>query len=241
MYFGLSFSRVGCDFRVPMIPIFTKAIFNKFERRIFEATRAFETNMEKFTLINKSHPAVPWKSKNSDPIHPPDSLLEFYPLAEYLNQVLTALNELKLCAPISLIKGVFSTFNDSLVVVAKGILVLYGQEQQAFSSNSREAFTRLCTSFADDLVPYVQKCLSVIFPLSSVASHIGVSVQYLQQEKVGHLDKNSVIEPIRHLLPARIEPVLNRQVQSKEIGTEENMGAAAVLEVDTENTDTEQE
>lgn len=214
-----------------MLPIFTNAILNKFSSKITGATRSFERNMEKFTLINKNHPTVPWKSKHNDPIHPPDSLLEFYPLAEYLNQVLTALNELKQCAPISIIKEAYQTLNKSLEVVAKGILVLYSQEQQAFSANSREAFTRLCASFADDLVPYVQKCLGVIFPLSGVAVHVGVSVQYLQQEKVGVLDKNGIIEPIRHLLPARIEPVVS--LQGTETKAEESMEGAAVIQVDS--------
>lgn len=84
--------------------------------------------------------------------------------------------------------------------------MLYNQEQQAFTVNSKDAFTRLCMSFSDDLVPYLQKCVHVIFPPSQIAAKLGVSVQSLQQERISFLDKNTIVEPIKHLLPAKIEP-----------------------------------
>lgn len=208
MYFGLSFSKVGCDFRTLMVPIFTKAIATNFKNMVLKATMNFEKNMERFTLINRNHPNVPWKTKNPDPIQPPDSLLEFYPLAEYLNQVLAALNDLKLCAPISIVCEIYSVVQESLLFISRGILVLYGQEQQAFSQNSRDAFTRLCMSFTDDLLPYVQKCLQVVYPPNTISSHIGISVQDLQQEAVCILNKSVVVDPIKHLLPVKIEPSL---------------------------------
>lgn len=212
MYFGLSFSRVGCDFRAAMVPIFNKAIAHNFQTAILKATRNFEKNMERFTLINKNHPNVPWKNKSSDPIQPPETLLEFYPLAEYLNQVLAAFNELRLCPPLAIIKAVINCLEESLMVISKAILVLYGQEQQAFTSNSKDAFIRLCLCFVDDLIPYIQKCINIIYPPNFVSSHISCSVQNLQKEGIISLDKNQVIEPLKHLLPVKIEPVVNTDV-----------------------------
>lgn len=206
MYFGLSFSKVGCDFRSLMIPIFTTRISQNFSGAVSEALKNFETNMERFTLINKNHPSVPWKTKNEDPLQPPDSLLEFYPLAEYLNSILNALNKLRLCAPIAISNEVVDSLQSSLLFVSNSLLVLYSQEQQAFTVNSRDAFTRLCMSFSNDLVPYVQKCVHVIFPPNQVAAKLGISVQSLQQECISFLDKNTIVQPIRHLLPAKIEP-----------------------------------
>ncbi|XP_018571883.1 conserved oligomeric Golgi complex subunit 8 [Anoplophora glabripennis] len=210
MYFGLSFSKVGCDFRSLMIPIFTTRISQNFSGAVSEALKNFETNIERFTLINKNHPSIPWKTKNEDPLQPPDSLLEFYPLADYLNSILIALNKLRLCAPIAIIDDVVSSLQSSLIFISKSLLVLYNQEQQAFTVNSKDAFTRLCMSFSDDLVPYLQKCVHVIFPPSQIAMKLGVNVQSLQQEHISFLDKNTIVEPIKHLLPAKIEPDVTR-------------------------------
>lgn len=207
MYFGLSFSRVGCDFRPLMIPIFIKRVAATFQHSLIGATRHFESNIECYTLINRNHSGIPWKTRIEDENQPPESLLEFYPLAEYLNNVLTAFNELRLCPPLAVVKSVVENLQESLVKVAKAIVVFYGQEQQAFTSTSKDAFTRLCISFADDLVPFLQKCIHVIFPPNVVAAHIGISVQNLQKERITFLDKDVVVEPIKHLLPVKIEPV----------------------------------
>ncbi|KAJ3657885.1 hypothetical protein Zmor_009661 [Zophobas morio] len=224
MYFGISFSKVGCDFRSLLVPIFTHKIAHDFETSVDEAVRKFETNMERFTLINKNHPNIPWKTKNDDPLQPPDSLLEFYPLAEFLNNILTALNELKLCAPVATVKAVVDSLQSSLLVIARSILVLHGQEQQAFTANSKDAFTRLCMSFADDLVPYLQKCVHIIFPPSNIASSLGVNVQVLQNEGLTFLNKELIVEPIRHLLPVKINPLLNmvEPTQNEESAKPEN-------------------
>lgn len=209
MYFGLSFSKVGCDFRPLMIPIFTNTIATYFKNSIRKSVRSFEKNIEKFTLINKNHASVPWKSKTEDHLQPPESLLEFYPLAEYLNNVLNALNELRVCAPIAIIDEIVDTLKESLIIIAKSLLILYGQEQQAFTANSKDAFTRLCMCFADDLVPYIQKCVHIIYPPGNIALKLGIGVQTLQNEGISFIDKIKIIEPIKHLLPEKIEPTLN--------------------------------
>ncbi|KAF5280504.1 hypothetical protein FQA39_LY18049 [Lamprigera yunnana] len=209
MYFGLSFSKVGCDFRGSMIPIFENAILNNFHKHLQKATYNFEKNMERFTLINKNHPNVPWKTKNNDPIQPPESLLEFYPLAEYLNQILMAFNELRLCPPLAIVRDVVKCLEDSLMIVSKSILMLYSQEQQAFMLNAKDAFARLCLSFVDDLIPYLQKCVGIIYPTNHISSHINCSIQNLQQEGIVTINKSEIIVPLHHLLPIKIEPVIN--------------------------------
>lgn len=209
MYFGLSFSKVGCDFRHSMIPIFTSRILENFRKLILEAAKNFEVNIDKFTLIDKNHSSIPWKMKNEDPLQPPDSLLEFYPLAEFLNNVLNAFNTtLKLCPAIAIINEVVDCLQDSLLAISKSLIVLYNQEQQAFTTSSKDAFTRLCMCFSDDLVPYIQKCIHIIYPPSHIASKLGISMNYLQEEGLAFLDKNTVIEPIQHLLPVKIDPGL---------------------------------
>lgn len=208
MYFGFSFSRIGCDFRCSLIPIFTEQVSKNFQCSIQKATKNFENNIERYTLINRNFSGVPWKMKLEDHNQPPESLIEFYPLAEYLNNILTAFNELRVCAPIAVAANVVEELEHSLRTVAEVILVFYGQERQAFTSTSKDAFTRFCICFADDLVPYIQKCLHMIFPPNLVASHVGINVFALQKDGISFLDKSFVVEVIKHLLPVKIEPVL---------------------------------
>lgn len=216
MYFGLSFSRVGCDFRPLLIPIFTKRVIANFEYFMQRATKNFEGNIESYTLINKNHTGIPWKTKIEDENQPPESLLEFYPLAEYLNNILSAFNDLKVCAPLAVVKSIVKALQESLLKVAKAIFVFYGQEQQAFTSTSKDAFTRLCICFADDLVPFLQKCIHVVFPPNIIAAHIGINLQNLQKEQISFLDRDIIVEPIKHLLPVKIEPVFEEVVNNVE-------------------------
>lgn len=217
MYFGLSFSKVGCDFRTLLIPIFTKQIANDFKQLIDKASANFEQNLEKFTLINKYHSNVPWKVKIEDHLQPPESLLEFYPLADYLNNVLTALNKLRLCAPMSLIQFVTDVLQNSLIFVSKLILLLHSQEKQAFNTDSRDAFSRLCMSFADDLIPFVQKCLHIIYPPSLVALFVGISVRMLENESLSYFNRTAIIQPIQHLLPVKSEPTFTATIENKDL------------------------
>lgn len=209
MYFGLSFSRVGSDFRPLMVPIFTKSISNNFSNGVAKATKTFQKNMEKFTLINKTHQSMLWKSKEVDPLQPPDTLLEFYPLADYLNQLLIIFNEMKLCLPLAIINYIINVLENSLLTISSAILNLYSQEHQAFTSNSKDAFTRLCMCFCDDMIPYIQKCIHILFPPNNIALYMGVDVQTLQKENISFLNKASIINPIKHLLPEKTEPVMN--------------------------------
>ncbi|CAH1100808.1 unnamed protein product [Psylliodes chrysocephalus] len=208
MYFGFSFRKVGCDFRPWIIPIFTKHIHQNFVNSVTTADRNFMRNIEKFTLIDKKTPSIPWKHNKDDEIRPPDNLLEFYPLAEYINNILNALNQLRLCPPIALITEVVETLEASMVLIAKSLQKLYSQEQQAFSVNSKDAFTRLCMCFSDDLLPFVQKCIHIIYPPSHIATKLGVSVKVLQEESITFLNKDDIVAPISHSLPVRIEPDL---------------------------------
>lgn len=52
-------------------------------------------------------------------------LLEFNPLAAYCNDVLTALNELRLCAPVAIVTEVCDSLHDSFVNIGKVILAFH--------------------------------------------------------------------------------------------------------------------
>ena len=65
----------------------------------------------------------------SDPqagqLYPPTILLDFFPLAAYCNHVLTAFNDLRLCAPVNLACQVVAALSASLLDVNRVILAFH--------------------------------------------------------------------------------------------------------------------
>lgn len=211
MYFGLSFSRVGADFRGLMASIFIKTITTKFVEAVNKCTRQFDIDIENYTLINKSASSIrrrKMSSESHDGNQPPDTLLEFQPLALYCNGLLAVFNELRLCAPVAVADAVTRSLQASLESVARSILVFYRQEQQAFSANERDNFIRLCSCFAYDLVPYIQRCIHFLFPPNVLATNLGINVLQLQKEKLTYLKQKQISEPLEYLLPDKVDAMI---------------------------------
>ncbi|XP_043588466.1 conserved oligomeric Golgi complex subunit 8 [Bombus pyrosoma] len=200
-YFGLSFGRVGADFTGRMSDIFVRVIGEKFESSIRKTTKKFENDMESFTLINKIQKTTIKITTTIKSENPPEQLVEFYPLAEYCNGLISAFNEIRLCPPVAL--SVFCTkiLQESLHNVAKSILLFYKQEQQAFAASERENMLKFIECLSEQLVPYVQYCIHVIFPPNQSAIHLGISENLLQAEGITYLNRDVILEPLAPLLP----------------------------------------
>ena len=201
MYFGVSFSRIGVDFRAQVAPIFLRAISKYLNMSIIKASKQFEIDMERFTLINKDLTSykrnikieasddLPVENTNS----PPESLLDFRPLAIYCNALLNIFNELRICSPIAIIQPFISALEVSLESVAKCILSFYRGEQQAFGMKEKENFSKMCGCFSFELIPYIQNCVNLIFPPNMKFAH--------NMERLTKLRNEKILEPIEHLLP----------------------------------------
>lgn len=118
MYFGLAFSRVGLDFRALMVPIFEKAILEQSRLSLSQANVKFEESLHALnwselvenntltasnsnaTSASRSLDAV--RTKTNLIVSPPLDIMDYQPLAVYLNAILNLFNELRLCAPLSL-------------------------------------------------------------------------------------------------------------------------------------------
>lgn len=208
MYFGLSLSRVGADFRGLMASIFIRTITKKFTDAVFHCTKQFESDIEAYTLINKPAGAMRRRKTSVESVEgnqPPETLLDFYPLGIYTNGLLKIFNELRVCSPIAIADSVTKTLQLSLENVAKNILNFYKQEQQAFTPTERDHFFMLITSFAYDLVPYIQRCIHFIFPPNVLATNLGINVLQLQKESLTYLRQKQILEPLQHLLPNKVE------------------------------------
>ncbi|KAH8305385.1 hypothetical protein KR018_000426 [Drosophila ironensis] len=219
MYFGLSFSRVGADFRALMAPIFVDVIRSRFEATVDQINEQFERELDRFTLINKvalhSHARKP-VNPEQESYAPPETLLDFYPLAALCNGYLGAMNELRLCAPLALATDVTRCLERSLHLAAQRVLAFYRQEQQAFAGSEREAFVRLCSCLAYDLVPYMQRCIHGVFAPQAISVHLGISLLQLEQQQLTYLQQASILEPLKNLLPTKLLVQTPVQVQEQE-------------------------
>ncbi|XP_010900176.1 conserved oligomeric Golgi complex subunit 8 [Esox lucius] len=211
MYFGLSFSRVGADFRGQLAPVFQRVAADTFRKAVEEAVEKFQEDMNLYTLISlpsmlggggSMPPVAP--STQPGTLQPPMALLDFPPLACFLNNILTAFNDLRLCCPVGLAQQVTKYLEDALLKVTKLILVFHRAEETAFSSREKELFVQFCCSFAEDLVPFLNRCLQVLFPPAQLALILGVPpTQVCRYGSLGCIDVNSVLEPLEFVLPKR--------------------------------------
>lgn len=127
MYFGLSFSRVGADFRGQLAPMFQRVAEQTFSRAVQEAVDKFQEDMNMYTLIalpsvlgGTVPPAAPTPQPGT--LQPPMSLLDFQPLACFLNNILSAFNDLRLCCPLGAAQGVTVRLEDGLRQVGVPVL-----------------------------------------------------------------------------------------------------------------------
>ncbi|XP_076325320.1 conserved oligomeric Golgi complex subunit 8 [Tachypleus tridentatus] len=208
MYFGLSFSRVGADFRPLLVTVYEKVIFRKYQKDIKDATEGFEEAMQGFTLtsfpsfVNVS--VLTPTSTSEDKPHPPQDLLEFYPLAKYCNSILVALNHLRLCTPLSLAPSVVQELQASLNKCVSAILNFHRAEETTFSRYEVEQFSCFCSHFANELLPYLDHCLAVVFPPERLAKTLILSTsEFNKLDNLGRLDIKSILEPMSQLLPPK--------------------------------------
>ncbi|MED6234239.1 conserved oligomeric Golgi complex component, partial [Ataeniobius toweri] len=119
MYFGLSFSRVGADFRGQLAPVFQRVALETFQGAVQEAVEKFQEDMNLYTLIalpSVLGGTVPNVAPSVQPgtLQPPMALLDFQPLACFLNNILSAFNDLRLCCPLGLAQDVSRSLEDAL-------------------------------------------------------------------------------------------------------------------------------
>lgn len=57
--------------------------------------------------------------------------------------------------------------------MTKLILVFHRAEETAFSSRERDLFVQFCCAFAEDMVPFLNRCLQVLFPPGQLAHILG--------------------------------------------------------------------
>lgn len=57
--------------------------------------------------------------------------------------------------------------------MTRQILVFHRAEESAFSTREKELFVQFCCSYAEDLLPFLNHCLQVLFPPAQLALVLG--------------------------------------------------------------------
>jgi len=240
MYFGLSFSRVGFDFRPLLAPIFLKAIEKQFVAKLDSAT-ALKTISESlasldFSRLPTSPPPLPFNQESSTP---PLSLLDYPPLAHVTNAILAALNEIRLVCPLSLAPLVTATVQDLLCRLTCNLLDYQSTLHTGWSDDDILGFGQLCLATQNILLPYLQTALSALFTPTQLQAVTGLARTELVQQGVGFLDKDKIMEPLTAFIPVVEAIVIDKKTEETDY-VKERMGEIAaaldsVPDVETNN------
>ncbi|XP_036366895.1 conserved oligomeric Golgi complex subunit 8 isoform X1 [Octopus sinensis] len=211
MYFSLSFSRIGADFRSLLVPIFYSAALNSFQTTLNNANKKFSEMMQSYNLMGLTFTGGLAYNMSTQPgqLYPPSVLLDFQPLANYCNHVLTAFNDLRLCLPISLACDITDKLEKSLLKVNDVILSFHRAEESTLSNTETDHFQHLLQVYTNHFLPYVQKCMLTLFPPSHLAQTLGLTIVDLtSMGNPGSLNIELIQAGVSHLLPEKEDDVM---------------------------------
>ncbi|KAI0095148.1 Dor1-like family-domain-containing protein [Irpex rosettiformis] len=137
-YCANSFARVGMDFKALLSPIFVDAVRDGIAQELEDATTLWASKLSKekskpkrpsqLLVSTSAHPSPPLPTPGQlealkiGPAHSPPQILSSYPpLALYTNDILTALNSLRMLAPVELYSDLFRIMQE---ILKKGAFVL---------------------------------------------------------------------------------------------------------------------
>lgn len=182
MYCGQSLGRVGADFRSALPPIFEDAVLWIYNSHLNAALRQFEMMIDDnrwapvgssalrkertrgylaFDGVLNEDQAAKGKGGGSadEQYDPPVGVLDSPSLAVFLNGILGALNELRLCAPVSLGPRLGKTLQDVLINAGEYMSAVGGPGGAFLKRSDRPHFTAMSGSLRDLCVPHAARCL----------------------------------------------------------------------------------
>ncbi|KAK7068682.1 conserved oligomeric Golgi complex component [Halocaridina rubra] len=204
MFFGQSFSRIGADFRNLLIPLFQKAALAQCEKDIRVANIRFDETLSSFSLMEAPETSTSSSFvETADKTRPPLTLMEFLPLAHYTNGIVAAFNTLRQCCPVGTLPQVIKLLHLSLSKVIGALVELHRLESSGFTAREEASFQRLCSVLAEGVLPHINVCLRLLYPLQQISVITGVSVAQLQRENFGQISMEELLAPIQHLIPKK--------------------------------------
>ncbi len=144
-------------------------------------------------------------SKKTSTINAPTSLLEFQPLAVFLNEILACLNDLRLCAPLNIFTKVSALFKGSLTQLGHIINAYFQKEKSAFDSNEHKVFSEFLYQMCYVMIPFIENCLAISFPITQIQTvFLIVDLDLEKLKTILKLDLTAILAPsILALIPEK--------------------------------------
>ncbi|KAA3679197.1 conserved oligomeric Golgi complex subunit 8 [Paragonimus westermani] len=211
MYFGRSFSRIGCDFRPHLVDLFYNAVSSYVKVFLNNATDEFSIALDNLL----------WKATNTfldDPndvlsdevinnhcspdkkttFPPADDLLPYPPLVVLYNRIMELFNGLRVCCPVGLKHRLATLIADCLTSASSRVATSYRLLVDQQSVNWRSDAADLASGFYSILVPNVisSMCSQLLSATQSeacseqVQSRVQILVQYLARFVCEPMEKN---------------------------------------------------
>ena len=207
MYFGQSFSKVGADFRSLIANVFIETIEKILAEELKSTVNSFESLMMSHSLMasvshNQSTSVTP-SSTTKTPL-PPVNLLQHQPLCVLVNGILSMLNQVRSCCPVSIAQWLFVNLSAAFSKAADILVTFHSAESAAFSKTEKKNFDSLCKSFIYTAIPHINDCLQVMFSNDNLNVAFGPSAFSSNVEKFPVISVECLIDRIKSISPSSI-------------------------------------
>ena len=165
MYFGLSFSRIGADFRMLMLPIFAEVILRNVKQSLISTILSFKSILACYTFTGTaiSENTIVQPISQVGTINPPAQLILYPPLSWLANEIIAILNDLRNCCPMTIENEIVNEF-DLFVSELAGIFSKYFEnEKSTMNAKEKTVFVSNCKALKEMLAPFVMKAPRLIF------------------------------------------------------------------------------
>ncbi|OQR73932.1 conserved oligomeric Golgi complex subunit 8-like [Tropilaelaps mercedesae] len=200
MYAGLSFSRVGADFRPLLTPIFEDALTARCDTHLAIAHPQCLQMLQHLDLvvIGDVIESISTATETSV-VYAPKSLLVIPPLAIYCNALVSVFNELRVCPLASAISHAACVINSHLAAIATTIRTLENSSlgsPSATATLQKRGFQRLTEIFVTDLVPFAARTLEALLPTATAARLVGCSLPQVEKLSGCRINITEVTKPL---------------------------------------------
>ncbi len=173
---GHSLGRVGADFRAALPPLFNSTVMRIYTSHLTASRTQFEAMLEDHRWApvgtsairgqrdanektNASDEAVDESEGDTVQYDPPLAILDSPPLSVFLNGILAALNDLRLCAPTSLGRKLGAKLEETIIEAAQFMSGIGGPGGVFLKRSDRPHFLSMITSLRDLCLPHAARCL----------------------------------------------------------------------------------
>jgi hypothetical protein len=172
MYCGATLARVGADFRALISEMFMKRVTLEWSYRMKSAVGRFKKAMKEYEFKSSiQFPDRNSKENNNEEqqqqmdytsLNAPRILLNYEPLAELMNEVLTAMNELRQCCPIHVVPNILQSTREDLLE-ALCLFMIEMNQTTKLSEIGRSTFRAICKCISREFMGHIIRCLERLF------------------------------------------------------------------------------